>query len=141
MSALTGTQPRTRPAERASLAPRRRFPPRGWYDVLRQLALWLGFGVAYELARGLADRGPDEALANARRVIAAERELGILVEADVQRPVVGIEPLLEAVNWTYWLAQFAVLGLALLWIYTFRTDAFFPIRNAIFAANIVGLAG
>ena len=32
--------------------------------------------------------------------------------------------LLGLVNWTYWLSQFAVVGLALLWIYFFRNEAF-----------------
>jgi hypothetical protein len=95
-------------------AGRPRFPPRGWRDFLWQLGLWLGFGLAYELARGLADRGAGEALANARSVMDAERELGVYVEARIQRAVLDVEPALDAVNWTYWLAQFAVLGLALL---------------------------
>ena len=44
-------------------------------------------------------------------------------------------------NWTYWLSQFAVVGLALLWIYFFRTDAFARVRNLLIAANLLGLIG
>lgn len=35
--------------------------PRGRRDFLVQLALWAGFLAAYEVARGLADRGAEEA--------------------------------------------------------------------------------
>ena len=34
----------------------RRYLPRGWGDLGRQLAIWLGFALAYQLARGLTDR-------------------------------------------------------------------------------------
>ena len=34
----------------------RRHLPRGWSDLGRQLAIWFGFAVLYQLARGVADR-------------------------------------------------------------------------------------
>ena len=55
--------------------------PRGWGDFLRQLAIWFGFAAAYQVARGLADPGASEAVANARRVIHAEERLGSPVRA------------------------------------------------------------
>jgi len=36
----------------------RRFLPRGWGDLGRQLAIWFGFALIYQLVRGLADREP-----------------------------------------------------------------------------------
>ena len=114
-----------------------------WPQLSRgQLAIWFGFAAAYQVARGLADRGATEAFANARRVIHAEERLGVLFELDLQRSVVETGGLLlHAVNWTYWLSQFMVVGLALLWIYLRRYPAYLRVRNTIIVANAIGLVG
>ncbi|MGH3015859.1 MAG: phosphatase PAP2 family protein, partial [Gaiellaceae bacterium] len=107
-----------------------------------QLSLWLGFALVYQLARGIADRSTFEAIQNGILVIDAERAMHALVELDIQRTILhGGNLALEAVNWTYWLSQFAVLGIALLWIYLFRNDAFTTVRNWIFATNLLALVG
>ncbi len=116
--------------------------PRGRGDFLRQLAIWLGFVVAYQVARGLADRGTPEALANARRVIHAERDLHAFFEPDLQRRVVetgGV--LVHAVDWSYWLSQLAVVVLALLWVYLRHNDAYLRFRNTLMVTNTIGLVG
>jgi membrane-associated phospholipid phosphatase len=119
-----------------------RLLPHGWGDFLFQLALWFGFILAYQVARGLADRGSLEAFENGRFVIDAERSLHTLVEADLQRVVIESgAPLLAAVNWTYWLAQFVVLGLALLWIYVRHNEVFPRVRNWVLGTNMVALIG
>ena len=116
--------------------------PHGWGDFLFQLGLWLGFGLAYQVARGVADRSPVEAFQNARLVIDAERTFHTLVEADLQRVILHAgDAAVEAVNWTYWLAQFPVLGLGLLWIYLRRNESFIAVRNWILATNLVALVG
>ena len=119
-----------------------RLLPRGRGDFFRQLAIWLGFGVAYEVVRGLADRGSGEALRNARRVIRIEDRLGGLHELDVQHWVMGAgRVLVHAVDWTYWLSQFVVVGGALLWIYLRRNAAYARLRNTLIAVNTLGLVG
>lgn len=116
--------------------------PRGRRDFLRQLTIWFGFAAAYQIARGLSDRGAREAFANARHVIRVEERLGALFEPDLQRPIVKTGGLLlHAVNWTYWLSQFAVVGLALLWIYLRRNQIYLRVRNTIIVANTIGLVG
>ena len=116
-----------------------RLLPHGWKDFLFQLWIWLGFGLAYQIARGIADQSPLEAIENGLKVIDAERGVQLLIELDLQRAVLHAGDLaLEAVNLTYWLSQFPVLGLALLWIYFFRNDAFVAVRNWIFATNLLG---
>ena len=119
-----------------------RFLPRGWGDLGLQLGIWFGFGLVYQLARGFADRNALEAFQNGRHVIDVERGLHTLVEVDVQRVILQAGGfLLDAVNWTYWIAQFVVLALALLWIYLFRHDAFHRVRNWVLATNLLSLAG
>ena len=116
--------------------------PRGWKDFLFQLSLWLGFGLAYQIARGIADHSTLEAIQNGLTVIDAERAFNTLVEVEIQRTVLHAGGFaLEAVNWTYWLSQFTVLGIGLLWIYFRRNDAFVTVRNWVFATNLLALVG
>jgi membrane-associated phospholipid phosphatase len=119
-----------------------RFLPRGWGDLGLQLGIWFGFGLAYQVARGLADRSPTEALQNGRHVIDVERSVHALVEVGVQRVILEAGGfLVQAVNWTYWIAQFVILALALLWIYLRRHDAFHTVRNWVLATNLLSLVG
>ncbi len=116
--------------------------PRGWPDFVRQLAIWLGFGLAYQVARGLADRGVEEPLGNARAVMRLERRAGLTFEHDAQRIVLDAGAgLVHAVDWTYWLSQFAVVGLVLLWIYLYRYPAFLFTRDTLIVTNVIGLVG
>jgi hypothetical protein len=101
----------------------------------------MGFYVAYQIARGLADRGDDEAFRNGNLVIELQHRLGLLVEPAVQHIVEGSTVLIKATSWTYWLSQFAVVGLALLWIYFRHHDRFAGFRNWLIAANLIGLLG
>ena len=115
--------------------------PRGPLDFLLQLGIWLGFALAYQLARGVADRDAAEAFRNGRRVLDAERTLHSLFELDLQTLALKSDTIVDALNWTYWLSQFAVVGIALLWIYFRRTDSFIGVRNWLIVANLIGLAG
>ena len=49
--------------------------------------------------------------------------------------------LATAASWTYWNSEFTVLGLALLWVYLRRNEAFVNFRNSILLANVIGLIG
>ena len=116
--------------------------PRGPRDFGLQLSIWLGFLLLYQVARGVADRGPEEAFANGRLLIDAERSLTGLVELDIQRLVLGAgDGLVQALNWTYWNSQFTVIGIALLWVYFARNESFLRFRNTLLLANVLGLIG
>jgi len=115
--------------------------PRGWAHLALQFAVWFGFYVAYQVARGAADRGVAEAFWNGTLVIEAENKLRLLVEPGVQSFVERFDFLIIATSYTYWLSQFAVVGLALLWIYFRHHERFADFRNWLIAANLVGLIG
>ena len=116
--------------------------PHGWSDLLVQVAIWLAFVLGYQLARGLADRGPDVALRNAWRVVELEQRLVGLFEIDVQRLALDAgDMLVRAANWTYWLSQFAIISGVLLWVYLRRNVAYLPLRNTLIVANTLGLVG
>ena len=125
----------------AVLAAGRRFLPRGYGDFGRQLAIWFGFLAAYQLARGAADRDPATAFANGLRVIHFERHAAGLYELTFQRLLDSSQALERLASWTYWLSEFAGVGLSLLWVYVRRHDAFPRFRNTILLANVLGLVG
>jgi hypothetical protein len=97
----------------------RRHLPRGWSDLGRQLLIWFGFAILYQLARGVADRNSAKAFANGYHVVRLE----------------------TVVSWTYWNSEFTVVGLAVLWVYLRRHDAFLGFRNSVLLANLIGLLG
>src|SRR4029079_7036644 len=96
----------------------RRHLPRGWSDLGRQLAIWFGFAVLYQLARGLADRNPAKAFDNRQAVFYFEvRVTQRLYELTFQNFVGQRELLSAVVSWTYWNSEFTVVGLAILFVY------------------------
>jgi hypothetical protein len=120
----------------------RRYLPRGWGHFWLQFAIWFGFLGVYQVVRGLAGRDPTRAFANGLRVIGWERtHAHHLFELTLQN-VASSSRLLElAVSWTYWNSEFTVIGLALLWVYLRRHEAFARFRNTILLANVLGLIG
>src|ERR671928_1319872 len=125
----------------AAIAAGRRFLPRGYADFGRQVLIWFGFLLAYQVARGVADRDPATAFENGWRVIDIEQRLTGLSELTLQGWTQSSHFLAELVSWTYWNSEFTVIGLTLLWVYLRRNDAFTRFRNTILLANVLGLIG
>ena len=101
----------------------------------------MGFYVVYQLARGAADRSVADAFQNGEWVLRTEREVGALFEPAVQRIVDSSSLLVTLTSYTYWLSQFAVVGIALLWVYFRHHERFAGFRNWLIGANLVGLVG
>ena len=125
----------------AVIAAGRRVLPKGYADLGRQVLIWFGFLAVYQVARGMADRSPAAAIENGLSVIDLQQRLGALFEVSLQGLLLSSSFLQTLTSWTYWLSQFAVLGLALLYVYLRRNEAFLRFRNTILAANVIGLAG
>ena len=125
----------------AVIAAGRRALPHGYTDLARQVAIWFGFLFAYQVARGLADRDIGAAFHNGLVVIDVQRQLGAFWELSLQGATMSSELLMTITSWTYWMSQFAVLGLALLWVYLRRNEHFLKFRNSVLLANVLGLAG
>ena len=116
--------------------------PRGWAHLALQFAFWIGFYVVYQLARGVADRdGVEAAFANGQAVIDFQRSLGSMFELTLQRAVESSSVLIQATSITYWLSQFAVVGIALIWVYFKAHDRFYGLRNMLIVGNLIGLVG
>jgi membrane-associated phospholipid phosphatase len=125
----------------AAIAAGRRLFPRGYADFGYQLLIWFGFLAAYQVARGVADRDPTRAFANGWRVIDVEQRLAGRGELTLQGWTQSSRVLQTLVSWTYWNSEFTVVGLALLWVYFRRNEAFLRFRNTILLANVLGLFG
>jgi hypothetical protein len=123
------------------LAAGRRYLPRGWGDFARQLVIWFGFLALYQIARGFADRNPARAFQNGLQVIELEQRAHSLFELSLQRIIDSSQFMETIVGWIYWNSEFSVVGLALLWVYLRRHDAFHRFRNTILFANVIGLVG
>jgi len=115
--------------------------PRGWAHLAVQLAIWMGFYVVYQVARGAADRSVSVAFHNGEWVLRTEKEIGALFEPAVQRVVDTSSILVWLTSYTYWLSQFAIVGITLLWVYFRRHERFAGFRNWLIVANLVGLVG
>ncbi len=121
-----------------------RLLPRGLGDFVFQVSLWLGFVLVYRLAWGVADHGgavTPLAKENARHVIAFENQVHALFELSLQKVLLSSRLLVDLAAATYWLSQFVVLGLALLWVYLRRTESFTRFRNWLILTNVIGLIG
>ena len=104
--------------------------------------IWLGFAILYQLARGVADRNPAKAFSNGYHVVDIETSMfNRLYELTFQQFVDQRHVLETIVQWTYWNSEFTVVGLAVLWVYLRRHDAFVGFRNSILLANVIGLLG
>jgi membrane-associated phospholipid phosphatase len=126
----------------AAVAAAGRRLPRGWAHFGLQFAIWFGFLAAYQVARGFADRDPARAFANGLKIIAWEQTHGQqLLEVGLQQFASSSRFLEAAVSWTYWNSEFTVIGLALLFVYLRRHEAFARFRNTILLTNVLGLVG
>ena len=120
----------------------KRYLPRGWSHFGLQLAIWFGFLGIYQIARGMAGHDDGRAIANGLRVIGWERtHAHHLFELTFQNLAASSRALEIAVSWTYWNSEFTVIGVALLWVYLRRHEAFAQFRNTILLANVIGLVG
>jgi membrane-associated phospholipid phosphatase len=120
---------------------RGRILPNGYRDLLLQIAIWFGFLYAYRATRGVADRNAYEAFENGLKVANIEQGFTGLWELSLQSWLHSSGFLQMLASWTYWQSQFTVLGIALLWVYLRRNDAFPRWRNTIMFANLIGLVG
>lgn len=136
---------RTRAAVRAHTAgrlrrlrPERPFP-HGWRDAVLQLALWGLADLLYEGVRGIVVGHQTVALINAESIVDLEKATGTFWEPALQRLVVHSHGLVTAANWIYGNAQFTVNAAFLAFIYLYRNEIFYFVRNMFFVAMGIAL--
>jgi hypothetical protein len=113
--------------------------PRGWWDWIRQIALFCGAYYLYRLARGIVDDRVGAAFHNAREIVAFERELHLFVEPDIQHFARAHEWLIDLSSWMYVNSHFVITTIALAWIYLRRNERFYFVRNMFMVAMGIAL--
>ena len=118
-----------------------RWLPRGWADLFRQFALYFFANLCYETARGLADGRAVVAFTNGERVVDLEHRVGLFVEPSMQSLILPYEWAIDAANQIYLNSQFTVAMGFLVWLYLFRNDAYYFVRNMFMVSMALALVG
>ena len=118
-----------------------RLLPHGIFDVVRQVLLFAVAYYGYSFIRGVADGNPAPAFEHGRQVIELERSLHVFAEPSIQSFVSNWGFVTDAASWVYINAQTTVTLSALVWLYLFRTESFYFVRNMMMGAMGLALIG
>ena len=108
---------------------------------MRQFLLFLVAYQGYQMVRGLADGKAEIALANGERVIDLERSLGTFFEPGLQQAFLDQAWLIDTANFMYLNVQFVITTGFLAWLYLFRNEHFYFVRNMFMVAMGLALVG
>jgi membrane-associated phospholipid phosphatase len=115
--------------------------PQGWGDAGRQLAILVLVDIAYELVRGIADGQRSVAIAHGERVIEFERSTHSLFEPSAQAFFLPAHWLIDVANQLYLNAQFSIALGFLVWLYLFRNESYYFVRNMFVVSMCLALVG
>jgi hypothetical protein len=115
--------------------------PKGWSDAGRQLGILVGVDVAYELVRGIADSQRSDAIAHGAQVINFERTTHTFFEPSLQAFFLPAHWLIDFANQVYLNAQFSIALGFLVWLYIFRNESYYFVRNMFVVAMGLALVG
>ena len=105
-----------------------------------QFALLGSFEIVYALSGIYGRRESGEAIANARGLLRLEGTAGLDWEHAIQNwTLQAPHAFLDIANRTYFVSQFAISTVFLLWLYARRHEHFARVRNALLAANYVSM--
>ena len=107
-------------------------------DWVREMLLFLVAYVVYELARTLGTGSLHDAVANAHRVLAVERDMDLDVEGRIQGALAGT-PWLTLLDWIYLGAQTVALAVALIFAYRRSLRVYRALRSTLIGAWLVSL--
>ena len=109
-------------------------------DGVTQVAVVLLAVGAYEAARLAMQPNWPTAFANARRVISAERVLGLAWEQSLQRAFLALPDLVTALNLFYFVGHFLFTAIFFFWLYHRSRAGFTSFRNGFLAATALAVA-
>lgn len=115
--------------------------PRGWGDLGRQIGLLLVVDLAYETVRGVADGQRADAFANGQQIIDVERATHTFFETGLQSFFLQASWVIDFANQVYMNSQFAVVLGFFFWLYFFRNEAFYFVRNMFIVSMGLALIG
>jgi membrane-associated phospholipid phosphatase len=115
--------------------------PQGWSDLGRQVGILVTVDVAYETVRGLADGRLATARAHGEQVIDVERSTHTLFEPSVQAFFLPVHWLIDLANQIYLNSQFSITLAFLVWLYLFRNESYYFVRNMFVVSMGLALVG
>jgi len=115
--------------------------PQGWGDLGRQIGLLILVDLAYETVRGIADGQRAVAFAHGQQVIDFQQATHTFFEPDVQGFFLQWNWLVDFANQVYMNSQFAVVIAFFFWLYMFRNDSFYFVRNMFMVSMGLALIG
>jgi hypothetical protein len=118
-----------------------RWLPHGWGDAGRQLGFFVIADLCYETVRGVAEGQRAEAFANAAWVIDAEVATGTFFEPDLQGALLDYQWVIDVANFAYMNSHFVLTTAFLVWLYVYRNEQFYFVRNMFMVAMALALVG
>ena len=114
---------------------------KGWGDAGRQIGILVGVDLAYELVRGIADSQRSDAIAHGQQVIDFERSTHTFFEPSLQAFFLPAHWLIDLANQIYLNAQFSIALGFLVWLYLFRNESYYFVRNMFVVSMGLALIG
>src|SRR3954470_19699299 len=118
-----------------------RLLPRGPRDLLWQIVLFCGAYWLYRLVRGQVFDQSATAFRHARDIVGLERSLHVFAEPSIQAWAVGTGWVSDVGAWMYLNTHFVVTTCTLAFIYLFRNEHFYFVRNMFMVAMGLALVG
>lgn len=115
--------------------------PHGWGDAGRQVGLFVLADVCYETVRGIAEGQRAEAFANAHHVVDFEVATGTFFEPDLQSLVLPYQWVIDLANFSYMNTHFVLTTGFLAWLYLYRNEHFYFVRNMFMIGMGLALVG
>jgi hypothetical protein len=117
-----------------------RWLPQGYGDAARQLSLFVVAELCYEAVRGVADGQREVAIANGQHVINFERSTHTFFEPHLQ-DIFSARWMIDFANFMYMNSHFVVTTAFLVWLYLFRNQNFYFVRNMFMVAMGLAVVG
>src|SRR5512133_1436082 len=97
--------------------------------------------IAYDVVRGVADGEQQVAFAHGQQIIDFERSTHTFFEPSLQSMILPVHFLVDFANQIYMNSQFAITLGFLAWLYLFRNEYYYFVRNMFIASMALALVG
>ena len=97
--------------------------------------------LCYETVRGIAEGNANQAFANARAVIDFQSSIGLFFEESLQDWALAHTWLIDIANFAYMNSHFVVTTVFMVWLYLYRNQHFYFVRNMFMVAMGLALVG
>jgi hypothetical protein len=118
-----------------------RLLPHGYGDAARQLGLFVLAELTYEAVRGIADGERVQAFVNGQNVIDFEKSTHTFFEPGLQSIFLSHRWIIDFANFMYMNSHFVVTTAFLVWLYLYRNQNFYFVRNMFMVAMGLAVVG